>query len=64
MVSPLVLLIKDPKWAETLLDFGPSTLCPMGRMWPPITPTSKSWKEAGTKSGPFEKSSLAGRTTD
>jgi hypothetical protein len=26
--------------------------------------TSKSWKEAGTKSAPFEKSSHAGRTTD
>ena len=32
--------------------------------WPPITPTSKSWKEAGKISGPFGKSSLAGRTTD
>jgi hypothetical protein len=30
----------------------------------PVTIAQVAWKEAGMESGPFEKSSIAGRTTD
>ena len=59
-----------PGGSYILLDFGPSGLCPMARVWPSIMPVSKSWPAqrnygkdsiTGTKTGPFQKSSRPGR---